>query len=258
MLNIACIFEEASRATPHFNCLQVMPLPAAVYMMQLDVINHYRYALDHYFTLTLREPYLQNSSMGTPYQKWAFFANKDFDMLAVAAQNLMRYTSRLTNESECVALHKAERFSEMKGRGSTHIGALVELRDGRKAIGVRVNEDNSLSISALRAGPIAEHIVSRGSITGPGETVVVTTGADGKTHERVIGREEYIRLTEDVRTQKIAIGDRSILATLRERGHAEIAALVELNRIFGEATNTFYRSRNVAQPFSNCVPEWCI
>jgi hypothetical protein len=39
-------------------------------MMQQDVISHYQYAMSHYFNLTLKEKYLQNSSIGTPYQKW--------------------------------------------------------------------------------------------------------------------------------------------------------------------------------------------
>lgn len=79
-----------------------MPLPAAVYMMQVvDVIDHYRYALTHYLTLTLNEPYLQISSLGTPYQKWAFFVNKDFELLALSVHNLLRYTSRLVHETQC-------------------------------------------------------------------------------------------------------------------------------------------------------------
>jgi hypothetical protein len=43
-----------------------------------DVVNAAEYALTHYFPLTLTESFLQNSSIGTPYQKWAKFTNDDF------------------------------------------------------------------------------------------------------------------------------------------------------------------------------------
>ena len=36
------------------------------------------HAMIHYFTLTLNEPFLQNSHRGTPYQKWADGVNQDF------------------------------------------------------------------------------------------------------------------------------------------------------------------------------------
>ncbi len=58
----------------------MVPLPAAVYMMQADVINHYQYALENYLTLTLNE--VENSSLRTPYQKWARVTNEDFTILA--------------------------------------------------------------------------------------------------------------------------------------------------------------------------------
>ena len=47
-LNLAFIFDDAVRALAgHANRLAVAPLPATVYLMQGDVINHYRHALDH-------------------------------------------------------------------------------------------------------------------------------------------------------------------------------------------------------------------
>src|SRR5260370_40853869 len=103
MLNLSFIFDDAIHALKEYSdCLAVVPLPAAVYMMQVDVINHYRYALEHYLTLTLNESYVQNSSLGTPYQKGAYFTNEDFAMLSFAVHNLLRYPSRLIDETECV------------------------------------------------------------------------------------------------------------------------------------------------------------
>jgi hypothetical protein len=53
MLNLSFIFEDANAAMAEYaDRLSVVPLPAALYMMQVDVLNHYRDALTHYFPLT--------------------------------------------------------------------------------------------------------------------------------------------------------------------------------------------------------------
>src|SRR6516164_5056472 len=100
MLNLSFVFDDAIRAVANYgNCLEITPLPSTVYLMQVDVINHYQHALDHYLTLTLDEPFLQNSSFGTPYEKWAHWTNDDFQMLSRTVQNLLSYTSRLFHEA---------------------------------------------------------------------------------------------------------------------------------------------------------------
>ena len=64
MLNLRPIFVDALEVFSEFgNELSINSLPAAVYMMQLDVVNHYEYALTHYFPLTLNEDFLKNSSI---------------------------------------------------------------------------------------------------------------------------------------------------------------------------------------------------
>jgi len=42
------------------------------------ILNVTEHAIIHYFTLTLSEPFLQNSQYGSPYQKWAFIINENF------------------------------------------------------------------------------------------------------------------------------------------------------------------------------------
>ncbi len=240
MLNLSFIFDDAIHAlTSNASRLAVVPLPAAVYMMQVDVINHYRHALDHYFTLTLNESFLQSSSIGTPYQKWAYFTNKDFEMLSFAIHNLLRYSSRLIHETEVGPQHNAEDFSEMirMGRKSnSYTNPICEIRFGKRSIGICVHEDNCLSIVAVG--------------------FKVNRDTEGNEHEQAIEKEEFDRLHSTIRAEKIDIGDRSILATLRQRGTTEIAGLVEKNRVFSEACNVFYQSRNVAQPFDNFNESW--
>jgi hypothetical protein len=53
-------------------------LAVVIYHLLGDVVNAGGHALTHYFPQTLTEPFLQNSSIGTPYQKWAKFTNDDF------------------------------------------------------------------------------------------------------------------------------------------------------------------------------------
>jgi hypothetical protein len=53
-------------------------LAVVLYHLLGDVVNAAEHALIHYFPLTLSESFLQNSSIGTPYQKWAKFTNEDF------------------------------------------------------------------------------------------------------------------------------------------------------------------------------------
>jgi hypothetical protein len=58
---------------PHRTSLAIV-----VYHLLGDVVNAAGHALTHYLPLTLTESFLQNSSLGTPYQKWAKFTNEDF------------------------------------------------------------------------------------------------------------------------------------------------------------------------------------
>lgn len=56
-------------------------LEIVVYHLLGDVVNAAKHALIHYLPLTLDEEFLQHSSIGTPYQKWAKFTNEDFQDL---------------------------------------------------------------------------------------------------------------------------------------------------------------------------------
>lgn len=136
MLNLSFIFADAIHALQiDSSRLTVQPLPAAVYLMQVDVLNHYRYALEHYLCLTLNEPFLQNSSLGTPYQKWAHFTNEDFEMLSFAIHQLLRYTSRLFHETENKSHDGNIRNNEINNQSSLYICTTVEIRQN-KSIGI--------------------------------------------------------------------------------------------------------------------------
>jgi len=273
MLNLAFIFDDAIHAlTRYAKDLAVVPLPAAVYMMQVDVINHYHYALEHYLTVALDAPFLQNSSRGTPYQKWALVTNEDFETLSFAVHNLLRYTSRLIHETECLVhmggrsseeqrsafaerlLQSGEKFwEERKIKSNSYTGPICEIRYRNKSIGVMVHDDHRLSLVAVRTEPSPKRLKVR-STAGDSILYFRVTIVDGTEHEQPIEKDEYERLerlTETIQAKEIDIRDRSRLVTLRERGRVEIAELRSRNRAFAEVCNAFYQSRRVAQPFEN-------
>jgi hypothetical protein len=72
------------RRAPHRDSLAVV-----IYHLLGDVVNAAELALTHYFPLTLTESFLQNSSIGTPYQKWAKFTNEDFQKVDQCLQRLV-------------------------------------------------------------------------------------------------------------------------------------------------------------------------
>lgn len=250
MLNLTFIFDDALRAlTGHANRLTVAPLPATVYLMQVDVINHYRYALDHYLTVPLDAPYLQNSSLGTPYQKWAHFTNEDFALLSFAVHNLLRYTSRLVHESELLELRNEGRYSETKSTSNAYTNPICEIRYRGKAIGLTVSPDYCLLITAVRTEPSPERVTCRDTAGGPTLYFRIVRGSDGMERELPIGFDEFQRAIEVIRSESIDIEDRTRLIAIRERGRAEVAVLQERNRAFKQVCDSFYRSRPVIEPF---------
>jgi hypothetical protein len=249
MLNLSYIFEDANTAMAEYaDRLAIVPLPAAVYMMQVDVLNHYRYALTHYFTLTLSEPYLQNSSLGTPYQKWAFFVNKNFDMLSFAIHNLLRYTSRLVHETGCAPTKDGQ---SPKSKSNTYTWPLCDIKYKDKPIGARVHDNQRLAITAIRVRAYPFSIIARTGINGSEEFVRVVKSAEGQEHEEPTDVVEFDRAMEALEVETVDIQDRSRLETIRERGMQEIASVAEYNRVFGEACNAYYASRKVAERFQN-------
>jgi hypothetical protein len=64
-----------------------------------DLLHAAEYALTHYFPIDLSAPYLQRSSLGTPYQKWAHFTNDDYASVDVCVRALLRTTYRVWHGS---------------------------------------------------------------------------------------------------------------------------------------------------------------
>ena len=73
-------------------------LTVVVYHQLGDILNAAEYALTHYLTLTLNEPFLQNSHIGTPYQKWASVTNKNYQLLALCIKSFLPTAMTLYSE----------------------------------------------------------------------------------------------------------------------------------------------------------------
>ena len=151
MLNLARLFEDAVHVMrEHAEALRVPPLPATVFMLQQDVINHYDYALTHYLDQPLDAPYLQQSSLGSPYEKWARFTNDDFHQLAFSIANLVRYTARLGHETEHARLGGYARRSE---RRQIRIDYTSLISAGPERIGLRVEPGHEVVIVPFATTP---------------------------------------------------------------------------------------------------------
>jgi hypothetical protein len=208
----------------------------------------------------LSEPYLQNSSIGTPYQKWAFFVNKNFDMLSFAIHNLLRYTSRLFHETQCphVDRDSSTYIRAFKAKSNTYTGPLCDIKYKGRPVGIRVHEDRRLTVTAIRKTPYPVQVIMRRVADGMFEFVRVVKDAAGIEREEPSDAAEFDRAMEELEEETVDINDRSQLTAIRDQGMHEIAALVNYNRVFGEACNAFYASRKVAEPFQNLNQEYWV
>jgi hypothetical protein len=74
-------------------------LAIVIHYLLGDLVNAAEHALTHYFPLTLSEQFLQNSSLGTPYQKWARFTNEDFQKVDLGLRRLIPAVWKLYDET---------------------------------------------------------------------------------------------------------------------------------------------------------------
>lgn len=72
------------------------------YHLLSELLKAAHHALVHYFTLTLNENFLQNSQIGTPYQKWAKFTNDDFQAVDKCLKALLPVINHMYSEISCV------------------------------------------------------------------------------------------------------------------------------------------------------------
>ncbi len=258
LLNLCPIFQDAIDVLSQYaSHLRVPALPATVYLMQQDVINHYRYAATHYLPLTLNEHFLQNSSIGSPYEKWAKFTNEDFDVLAFTVTNLIRYTTRLIHETESVALKAERRYHEANARSNAYIAPLVEIDCRNRQIGIRVNSDETLTITPFSTeteyeGQVSMHSDANG-VTG---WWLSTSDADGNQSKHVITKSEYQELTTTLRERAVNLSNRSVLNQLKLTALDECDDLTAANDKFRVLCNSYCSEHEVAMAFDHLHETW--
>jgi hypothetical protein len=148
-------------------------------------------------------------------------------------------------------LRAEERYSEMRPRSNRYTHLLCEIKYRRKAVGVFIEDNNRLIVTAARIEPNTAHLRARSSPGEPTKYFRVNRDSQGDEHEEPIEKEEYDQLSPQIRPAIIDISDRSVLTELREQGKREVAELISRNEAFAEACRMYYRSRDVVGLFSN-------
>ena len=261
MLNLESIFKDAIVALDKYSeYLAVPPLPATVFMMQRDVINHYRYALTHYFDLSLDESYLQNSSLGSPYDKWAKFTNEDFAMLSFAIHNLIRYTSRLIHESECIGLRKTEQYSEKARRSNSYTYPICDISFYKKSIGIRVEEENVLVRTPFASTPYYDgrRFMMVPSTSEKTDRECKVIDLEGNWQTVLLTDAECRELRQVLREYRYDISDRTVIESIKDDGISEVGVLESHNLTFEKLCNQYYSDRQPAIVFDRMIESWCV
>ena len=224
MLNLQPVFHDAlTSLTEGSEFLVSPPLAACVYLMQRDVINQYRYALEHYLTVDLAAPFLQNSSLGSPHQKWAKFTNDDFALLSFHIKNLVRYTARLVDQT-LAKLHQSRgEFHESKAVGNNYIPCIVETADSQSFLGIRCEAASTVKVIALAK-----------------EVTLTSKATEETTH---FWKDEVER--------------RRVLNELLRSGEAEVTALSQVHEVYSLACRKYYENQPVISGFEERHPSYC-
>ena len=252
MLNLSFAFRDATSAVSEFGAhLEIPSLVPTVFLMQRDVINHYRHSMEHYFTISLYERYLQNSSLGSPYQKWAYFVNENHELLSSMIRNLLSYTSRLVHETECKRRFELHDSLDAKSLSNSYTSPICESRSREKPIGIYVGDDEQLTVTWIRKERRPERVTARGTAGKPTEYFLIERTPDGADSERSISIDEYRYFTESVSQSVYEIRDRQMLDEIKRQGLAEIAELEALNRNFQAVAEKYLEGQEVCLSHTN-------
>lgn len=213
--------------------------------------------MDHYLTVPLNAPYLQGSSLGPPYVKWATVTNSNFEMLRFCTYNLLRYTSRLWHETEHRSMRDQRLHSEATKRSNAYTSPIVMHRVGRGSVGYRAMPDEVISVTSIRSTPPQFHVTGRGTSLRDMQYVRVEVVA-GREVEVPIDQAEGERLTSPLVEDHIRIHDRSVLHGIRQTGHDEIGHLTLLHHRFADACRRVAKKNDPLTEFSNLNEDYWI
>jgi hypothetical protein len=223
MLNVRFAFDDAIAAVSNFiEELRIPSLPATVFLMQGDVVNSYRHALNHYLTVPLSSHFLQNSSFGSPYEKWAHFTNEDFSLVSFAVHNLLRYTSRLFHETEALALQAQGKYDEFAHRSNAYTSPILEVDTRHIGIGLVVQTNTQIKVHSVRR------------------------------------ESQHLRPGMAIQTETVSILDRSCLFEIRERGMAELNTLEKLHGKFAQICRARLAGRDAFESFDSLIEHYWI
>lgn len=224
MLNLQPVFHDAlTSLTEGGEFLASPPLAACVYMMQRDVLNQYRYALEHYLTVDLAAPFLQNSSLGSPHQKWGKFTNDDFALLSFHIKNLVRYTARLVDQTLATLHQSRGEFRKSKAVCNNYIPFIVETADAQSFLGIRCEETPTVRVISL-----SKEI----------------TPTSRSTEETIFSWKDEVERCR-------------VLNELLRSGTTEVATLSQVHEMYALACIKYFENHPVISGFEELHPSYC-
>ena len=233
MLNLRFMFDDAITGVDSFyHKLAIPSLPAAVFLMQEDVIHRYRHGLTHYLTEPLTSTAVENSRLGSPHSKWVSVVNGNWRVISFAVWNLLHFSVRLFHETR----YHGMRLHPPSGnlRSVMYESPLMEMKSGSE-IGIVAKSDDELEIHSIRIDPPSQRVGCRADYSKSYDVTYFRLDESfTPPREVIIEKAEYAKITASIQTEAVSIADRSSLSLIQHRGLAEVGWLEELHERFGE------------------------
>lgn len=243
MLDISRIFEDGIHVFRNFSSsLTVPPLPATIFMMQRDVVDHYGFALMRSLTPYADEECVPVSHAVQRDRRRTNRANEACARLALVVRDVIRYTARLGHATELAGFDPSPRPEDLKNSRIRYVGIITELRRSDAAIGLRMEPGHVLIRTPFATASPEDEAEAHRDADEAWLVPHKTIDAHGVAHPTGTSGERRSIL----RPERIDISDRTVLQALREEGLREVAELERLNTEFGYMCRAYYRSRTVA------------
>jgi hypothetical protein len=209
-------------------------LAVVAYHLLGDVVNASDLALTHYLPLTLNEEYLQNSSIGSPYQKWAKFTTEDFRDVDHTLQRLMPVAWQLYEGYVSATVPEPGRVKKSAWRLYAAINERYR--------SCMVDRDTpSLTMSVINPARLLQQVTDQRTCDRP-EWKFRESDADGE---------------QTLLTLRVDISDRSVVTGLQRAGLERLGEMRASKGRFGEWLRSNYTMEDVTSEHGSTLNEGC-
>ena len=216
------------------------------YHLLSDIVNSAIHVLYHYLTLTLEEDFLQNSSRGTPYQKWAIVNNNNLRNFDQKVCSLVSIIYEIYNKCDVYSL-KDSCAGRLRNSGEwfTHVihnyQACVIREDEPKLTISEINFNGCLSKDGVMFSSIRPRLLERALL------IKGDLSFQDKVEQRFIIKSD------------VSIQNRAVLNDLQREGEANIKSMkasmerlggwLKRNYTINDVCKNHVRDVNEYQPF---------